>query len=108
MVQWIDIGLVTPTAAQAVSASANLVFFWRYARTTASTARRVASTTLAMLSGALCLEAVAFLGFGWRQLDEESALPILATLLVRWALVCVTALLSLLIWRSPLRRAQER
>lgn len=106
--QWIDIGLVTPTVAQAFSAGANLLFFWRYARTTASTARRVASTTLALLSIALCLEAGLFLGFGWRQLGGESVLPILATLLVRWALVFVTALLSLLIWRSPLRRATER
>jgi hypothetical protein len=108
MVQWIEIGLVTPTAAQALSAGANLLFFWRYARTTASTPRRVASTTLALLCGALWLEAVVFLGFGWQRLDGESALPILATLLVRWALVCVTALLSLLIWRSPLRRSLER
>lgn len=106
--QWIEIGLVTPTAAQAVSAGANLLFFWRYARATASTARRVASTTLALLSGAMSLEAALFLGFGWRQLDGESPLPILATLLVRWALLCVTALLSLLIWRSPLRRLPER
>jgi hypothetical protein len=108
MVQWIDIGVVTPTAAQAVSAGANLVFFWRYARTTASAARRVASTSLALLSGALGLEAALFLGFSSRQLDGEPTLPILATLLVRWALVCATGLLSLLIWRSPLRRRLER
>ena len=104
MVQWIDIGLVTPTVAQALSAAANCLFFGRYARTTASSARRVASTTLALLSGALCLEAGLFLGYGSQQVDGASALPALATLLVRWALVCVTALLSLLIWRSPLRR----
>ena len=54
--------------------------------------------------GVLCLEAGLFLGFGSQQVDGASALPTLATLLVRWALVFVTALLSLLIWRSPLRR----
>ena len=106
--QWLEIGLFTPTVAQGLSAGANLLFFWRYARTTVSTPRRVASTTLALLCGALWLEAALFLGFGSRQLEGESALPILATLLVRWALVFVTALLSLLIWRSPLRRSQER
>jgi hypothetical protein len=105
MVQWIELGLVTPTVAQALSAIANCLFFGRYARSTVSTARRVASTTLALLSGALCLEAGLFLSFGSQHLDGASALPTLATLLVRWVLVSVTALLSLLIWRSPLRRS---
>jgi len=103
-VQWIEVGLVTPTVAQALSAAANCLFFSRYARTTVSTARRVASTTLAFLSAALCLEAGLFLGFGSQQVDAAPVLPTLATLLVRWALAFVTALLSLLIWRSPLRR----
>lgn len=103
--QWIDIGLVTPTLAQALSAAANCLFFWRYARTTASTARRVASTTLALLCGVLCLEAGLFLSFGSLQLEGASLRATLATLLVRWALVFVTVLLSLLIWRSPLRRS---
>ena len=102
--QWIDLGLVTPTVAQALSAAANCLFFGRYARATLSTARRVASTTLALLSGVLCLEAGLFLGYGSQQLDGAPASATLATLLVRWALVCTTALLSLLIWRSPLRR----
>jgi hypothetical protein len=104
MVQWIEIGLVTPTVAQALSAAANCLFFSRYARMTASAARRVASTTLALLSGALCLEAAVFLGYGLPQLEDAPLLPTLATLLARWALVFATALLSLLIWRSPLRR----
>src|SRR5687767_1354966 len=105
MVQWIDIGLVTPTVAQAATAAWNALFFWRYARTTASTARRVASTTLALLSAALCLEAGVFLGYGSLQLEGASMPALFATLLARWALVFATLLLGLLIWRSPLRRS---
>ena len=103
--QWIDIGLVTPTVAQTLSAAANFLFFGRYRRTTASRARRVASTTLAMLSLVLCLEAGLFLAFGSQQLDGAPASATFASLLVRWALAFATALLSLLIWRSPLRRS---
>lgn len=102
--QWIDFGLVTPAAAQALSAAANALTFWRYARAKPSRARRVASTTLAMLCGVLLVEAGLFLVFGSLKAREAEPLPLAATLLVRWALLGVTALLSALIWRSPLRR----
>ena len=103
MVQWIDFGLVTPTVAQALSAAANCLTFWRYARAKPSRARRVASATLALVCGVLALEAMLFLAFGSLQAREAGPLPLLATLALRWALLAVTALLSVLIWRSPLR-----
>ncbi len=103
---WIvELGLVTPAAAQALSAAANCLFFWRYAKATLSRARRVASTTLALLCAVLLLEAGLFLAFGWLQLAGAPRSAIFMTLLLRWALVFVTGLLSLLIVRSPLRRA---
>lgn len=103
-VQWIEIGLVTPTIAQAASAAASCLAFWRYARARASRARRVASTTLALLCGALCLEAFLFLAYGSVQAGEAAALPQVMTLVLRWLLLAAVGLLSLLVWRSPLRR----
>lgn len=102
--QWIELGLVTPTIAQAASAAANCLTFWRYARAKPSKARRVASTTLALLCGALCLEAFLFLGFGSVAASEAEPVPLALTLLVRWLLLAAVGLLSLLVWRSPLRR----
>ena len=101
---WIEFGLVTPTVAEAVSATANCLYFWRYARRTPSRARRVASTSLAFLSAALVLEALLFLSYGWLQARAYGAAALAATLLLRWTLLAVALLLSLLIWRSPLRR----
>lgn len=103
--QWIDFGLVTPTVAQLFSAATNCLFFWRYARTRASRARRVASLTLGLVCGVLALEALLFLAVGSLAVRDGGAAVIVATLLLRLALLGVTALLSLLIWRSPLRRA---
>ena len=105
MVQWIDIGLVTPSIAQALSAGVNLVFLRRYARTTSSAARRIASTSLGLICAVLCLEAVLFFGFAWQRLDGAPTPALFATLLMRWALAFATLLLSALIWRSPLRRS---
>ena len=104
MVQWIDIGLVTPTAVEVVSAAVNCLFFWRYARKTASTARRLASTTLALLSGALLTEAMLFLVYGSVAVQDAPPTLVLASLAVRWLLLAASALLGLLVWRSPLRR----
>jgi len=101
-VQWIDIGLLAPTIAQAFSAGMNSLFFWRYARARVSRARRAASFTLALLCGALWLEALLFAAFGAG--GQEQPLALAALVALRWLLLASTGLLSLLVLRSPLRR----
>jgi hypothetical protein len=105
-VQWLDIGIVPPAAGQAVASGANCLYFGRYARSTTSRARRVAAATLALVNASLLAEASLFLLYGSREVRDAGPAIVAATLLLRWLLLGAASLISLLIWRSPLRPAK--
>lgn len=102
--QWIELGLVTPTVAQAVAAATNGLFFSRYATITPSPGRRAAAATLALLSGVFVLEAGLYLAFASLPPASLRAPETWLTLLARWAFAAVNLLLSLVVWRSPMGR----
>jgi hypothetical protein len=82
---------------------ANSLYCLRYFRQTHSAARRVGSLALAAVSAALMLEAAVFVGqsalIEWGEVAHTAA-----ALTVRSALLLVTTMVSLLIWRSARQR----
>jgi hypothetical protein len=96
---WISVA----AASNVALALANCLYFLRYSRQTRSPARRAGSLALALISGALTVEASVFLGRG-QLVDWGQVAHSLSGLATRSLLLAATAVLSLLIWRSASRR----
>ncbi len=96
--QWLDLVILIEAGAGFVLASMNCRYLLAYARAARTVARRTGATALALVSAALALEALAFLG--WPALEASPELREAGLLAVRSALLVAAAVISVLLLRG--------
>ena len=102
-VQWLETLVVVEASGGFVLASMNCRQLVGYARGARSAARRAGSAALALVSGALAVEAVAFLA--WPAIEASPALRDVSLVAVRSGLLAASAAVSALLLRNGRLRA---
>ena len=102
--QWLELLISIEAGSDFVVSALNGLYFLRYSLETSVTARRVGAAALALICGALALEAVVFLSASPADWSTASATRSAALVAVRSVLLLSTVLISLLIGRSWWRR----
>ncbi len=106
--QWLETLIVTLAAVDGLAAGANCQYFGRYAWRTKAPSRRVGAAALALVNGAMALEAALFLSIGPAWTPPQSAIETAALLAVRWVLLLASLSVSLLALRGRQLLREER
>jgi hypothetical protein len=97
-VQWLETFVFVEASAGFVLASMNCRHLLGYARAARTAARRGGAAALALVSGALSLEALVFLA--WPVIETSPQLRDASVVAVRSALLLASAVVSVLLLRS--------
>jgi hypothetical protein len=99
-VRWLETIMLAEAGAGFVLASLSCLYFWDYAGRTHSPSRRAGAAAMALVSGALALEALVFVAAG----SPGRGAAAFALAATRTALLAAIASIALLTLRSLARR----